>query len=67
MSIYEYLYRNQRKAQGPTSITALARVLGVSRQTIYWWLDHTHKPTSRHRERLRAVGISKVGLSESQS
>ena len=67
MSIYEYIHRNQRKAQGPTSITALARVLGVSRQAIYCWLDHTHAPSKNHRERLRAVGITRVGCVELQS
>ena len=57
MNIYDYLHRNRIAGQGPATISALAKQLGVSRQTIYWWIDRTHKPTRKHQEQLAAFGI----------
>ena len=48
MTIAEYLETNRRNGEMPDSVASLARLLGVSRRSVYNWMRGTCAPKFGH-------------------
>ena len=48
MTIIEYIEHNKERGQVPSSISSFARLMGVSRQTIYNWMKGRFHPHFNH-------------------
>ncbi len=48
MTIHEFIEYNKKEGDGPSSITGVSKMLGVSRQTVYNWSTGRFCPSFDH-------------------
>jgi predicted transcriptional regulator len=60
MTISEYIAYNKERGQVPCSISSFARLMGVSRQTIYNWMNGRFHPHFNHIMHLVQMSDGKI-------